>query len=211
MSDILTQKVLDVAGKRQTSVLPAEPRPRMWTAEEFYLLLEQGFFLPNNHVELIEGEIIDMPAQKNLHAAALSVTQFALMAIFGKGYWVRVQASLDLSPLSVVDPDIAIIRGDPRTYTQNNPTSALLIVEVSDTTLSYNRNSKASLYARGGIADYWIVNLVHRQLEVYRNPVTDPSQVYGFGYASRTILDPGDVISPLAAPTAQVAVADLLP
>jgi Uma2 family endonuclease len=211
MSDTLIQKVLDVAWKRQTSMLPTEPRPRLWTAEEFYLLLDQGFFLPNNRVELIEGEIIDMPAQKNYHGAALTLTQMALLAIFGEGYWVRPQLSLDLSPISVVDPDIAVIRGDPRTYSQTNPTSALLIVEVSDSTLSYNRNSKASLYARSGVADYWIVNLVDRQLEVYRNPVADPSRLHGFGYSSRTILDPGDVVSPLAVPTAQVAVADLLP
>jgi len=68
-----------------------------------------------------------------------------------------------------------------------------------------------SLYAAGGIADYWIVNLVQRQLEVYRDSVADSTQMFGFRYNSRTILDPPDTVSPLAVPQASITVADLLP
>jgi Uma2 family endonuclease len=77
--------------------------------------------------------------------------------------------------------------------------------------LAYDRNHKAPLYAAGGIADYWIVNLVQCQLEVYRDPVADSTQLFGFRYNSRMILDPADVVSPLAAPQASITVADLLP
>jgi Uma2 family endonuclease len=82
---------------------------------------------------------------------------------------------------------------------------------VSETTLAYDRGRKASLYAASGIADYWIVNLVQRQLEIYRNPIADASQPFGFRYDQRTILNPNDHASPLAAPPARILVADLLP
>ncbi len=105
-----------------------------------------------------------------------------------------------------------MIPGNFRSYVgQGIPTSALLVVEVSETTLYYDRNQKASLYAASGIADYWIINVVQRQVEVYRDPVPDATQAFGYRYASRTILDPGEVVSPLALPGATVAVADLLP
>jgi Uma2 family endonuclease len=116
---------------------------------------------------------------------------------------------LNLSPHSEPLPGLAVVPGRARDYS-DHPTTALL-VEVIDTTLSIDRGRKLSLYARSGLADYWIVNLVDGQLEVYRSPAPDPSQLHGFRYASRTVLDPGDVVSPLAMPTASVAVVDLLP
>jgi Uma2 family endonuclease len=188
-----------------------EPRPFRWTKEDYYRLCEAEWF-QGRRVQLIEGEIIEMPAQKNWHAIAITLTEDALRAAFGPGHWVRVQMSLDLSPRSVPDPDLAVVTGTPRSHlTANNPTTALLIVEVAETTLTYDRNAKGSLYAAARIADYWIVNLVQRQLEVYRDPVADGTQLYGFRYAGKTILDPGDFVTPLAAPQARVAVADLLP
>jgi Uma2 family endonuclease len=93
----------------------------------------------------------------------------------------------------------------------DHPTTAVLIVELSESTLAYDRSRKASLYARAGIADYWIVNLVNNQLEVRRDPRPDPSQPYGHGYANVAILVPPAVVNPLAAPQVSLAVADLLP
>jgi Uma2 family endonuclease len=189
----------------------AEPRPYRWTRDEYYKLSEAGFF-QDRRVQLIDGEIIEMSAQLNVHAASITLTQRALDLAFGPSFWVRVQMTLDLSPVFVPDPDLAVVPGSPRGVTsRNNPTTALLIVEVSDSSLGLDRNRKGSLYAQANIADYWIVNLVQRQLEVYRNPIADPAHPYGFRYADRTILDPGDSIAPLAAPQANVAVADLLP
>ena len=110
------------------------------------------------------------------------------------------------------EPDAAVVPGGPRDYaTTGHPTTALLIVEVSDTTLSYDRGCKASLYARAKIADYWIVNLVHGRLEVRRNPVPDVSERYGWRYQDVLLLAPPDRIAPLAAPKKHIAVADLLP
>lgn len=187
-----------------------EPNPHAWTAEEFYRLLDCGFF-QERRVELIGGEIMEMASQKNFHLAAITLTEDSFRAAFGPGFWVRVQGSLDLSPLSVPDPDIAVVPGSARMATAQNPTSALQITEVSDTTLAYDRGRKASLYAAAGIPDYWIVNLVQRQVEVHRSPVADSSQPFGWRYTDVTILGPNDYVTPLAAPQARILVADLLP
>ena len=82
---------------------------------------------------------------------------------------------------------------------------------MSETTLAYDCGRKASLYASAGIGDYWVLNLVHRVLEVRRNPVTDAAQPFGFRYADVTTLGPADFATPLAAPQARIAVLDLLP
>jgi Uma2 family endonuclease len=187
-----------------------EPKPLQWTREQYYHLLDLGVF-QGRRVELIEGEIVEMPAQKNFHLAAICLGADALRTAFGPGFWVRAQGSLDLTPLSVPDPDLAVVQGSPRHAGPNNPRTALLVAEVSDTTLSYDRQSKGSLYAAAGIAVYWIINLVDRQLEVYRNPVPDSNQRYGFRYADQTILNLSDYVTPLAAPQVRIAVADLLP
>jgi Uma2 family endonuclease len=185
--------------------------PRRWTRDEYIQMSEWGWFTECK-VELIGGEVIEMAAQFNYHAAGVTLTADALRAAFGSAYWVRTQATIDLSPHGMPDPDVAVVPGSPRTAPRHGiPTSALLVVEVSESTLSVDRNLMASLYAAGGIADYWIVNLVQRQLEVYRSPVADAAQPFGFGYSGRTILDPSDAVTPLGPPNAIVAVADLLP
>jgi Uma2 family endonuclease len=186
------------------------PRPHRWTREELLQMIDLGWF-QDKRVELIGGEVIEMASQFDLHLASITLTGDQLRAAFGSGYWVRVQGSLDLSPHGIPDPDIAVTPGSPQGATKTIAKAALLVVDVSETTLAYDRYSKASLYAAGGIADYWIVNLPQRQLEVYRDPVTDSTQLFGFRYNSRTILDPSDKVSPLAAPQAQIPVVDLLP
>src|SRR5262249_23775846 len=105
----------------------------------------------------------------------------------------------------------AVVAGAPRDYRDAHPATAVLIVEVAETSLRYDRTQKASLYARSDIAEYWIVNLPDRQLEVYRDPQPDAAQPFGFGYASVRILGEQDRVSPLAAPGVAIAVADLLP
>jgi Uma2 family endonuclease len=186
------------------------PRPYRWTQEQFYQMLDLGWF-QDQRVELIGGEVVEIAAQLDLHLASITLTGDALRAAFGSGYWVRAQGSLDLSPHGIPSPDLAVTPGSPQGAPRTIAKSALLVVEVSDTTVAYDRSSKASLYAAGGIGDYWIVNLIQRQLEVYRDPVADNTQLFGFRYANRTILDPADVVSPLAAPQASITVADLLP
>jgi Uma2 family endonuclease len=187
-----------------------DPERRRFTRDEFYRMAELGMF-DGQRVELIEGEILEMAAQMNAHMAGITLVADALRAAFGPGFWVRVQGSLDLTPFSVPDPDLAVVPGSPRNPSRNNPTTALIIVEVSESSLKYDRTRKASLYARVGIADYWVLNLVEQQLEVYRNPVADPTQPYGFRFAEVVYLQATEAVSPLAAPHARIAVVDLLP
>ena len=186
-----------------------EPRTHRWTSAEYSRMAELGLF-DGRRVELVDGEILDMPPQKNWHFVTVKLVEDAVSLAFGRSYWVRTQGPLALSLMSEPEPDVAVVPGKPREFV-NHPATALLVVEISDTTLAYDRGRKASLYARAGIADYWIVNLIDCRLEVYRNPVPDASQPHGFGYASNMPLKPNETVSPLAASQAKIRVADILP
>jgi Uma2 family endonuclease len=187
------------------------PMRRLFSRREFYRMVDQGYFR-NQSVELIEGEIIQMPEQRSPHMVTIGLVDAVLRQAFGPKYWCRIQGPLHLLRRSAPAPDVAVVRGTPRDYVgHDHPTTALLVVEVSDTTLSYDRGQKASLYAKAGIADYWIVNLPDRQLEIRRRPIRDRRQLYGARYADLTVIPPDDRTSPLAAPPAKIAVADLLP
>jgi len=119
------------------------------------------------------------------------------------------QNSFDGGPRSEPQPDIAVLAGQPRDFAHALPSTAALIVEVSLTTLAYDRARKAALYAQAGIEDYWIINLNAGQVEVHRKPGALAEET--FGYAQVNIYQSGQAIAPLAMPNAAVAVADLLP
>jgi Uma2 family endonuclease len=188
-----------------------EIRPHLWNREEFYRLLDLGFF-QEKRVELIEGEILEKASQKNFHAIGIGLTEEALRLAFGPPYWVRVQMSLDLTPYSVPDPDLAVILGTIReANSEENPTSALLLVEVSETTYFFDRDRKGSLYALAGIEDYWILNLKKKRLEVYRQPGLDEKKYYQHGYKEVEIYEAGQTVSPLVLPEKKIKVEDLLP
>lgn len=189
----------------------AEPAVQIkhWTRREYDRMAEVGIFGPDDHVQLIEGAIITMTPQNSPHASAIGKTQRALERVFGIKVWVRVQMPLIVDPDSEPEPDLAVVPGTPDDYRNEHPRSALLVVEVSDTTLSLDRHRKRAIYARAGIQEYWIVNLAERCLEVYRDPVASPEQASE--YRSSQKLSPSESLAPLAAPTATVAVADLLP
>jgi Uma2 family endonuclease len=183
-------------------------QPRRWTKEEYYRLGELGFFR-GQKVELIEGELMVHAPQNPAHADRIDRIGDALRAAFGPGYRVRCQLPIDLGQPTESEPDYAVVLD--QNYQTAHPTSAELIVEVADTSLAYDRFRKGSLYACSGIRDYWIVNLVDNQVEVYRDPVPDPAAPHGWRYSSRIELHAGDSVSPLALPQTAIAVADLLP
>jgi Uma2 family endonuclease len=187
-----------------------KPQPHRWSREEFYQMVELGWFEGRN-VEFMDGEIIEMPPQGPPHALCILKITKLLERVFAQGYCVRPQLPLSLQANGDPNPDVAVVSGAMEDFGTSHPDSAELVVEVSESTLSYDRREKASMYAKAGIADYWIVNLQDRQVEVRRNPAADSSQHHGFGYRDSTILKPGDFVSPLAAPQARILVADLLP
>ena len=185
-------------------------KPHLWTQDEYYKMAELGFF-HGKRVELIEGEIVEMSPMKSPHATALTLLYQVLSEFFRDGFVVRSQIPISFSKISEPEPDIAVVKGKTRDFVKSHPKTAELIIEVSDTTLSYDRNQKASLYAKNKIKDYWILNLKDRRLEVYRRPIKDDTMLYNFGYAERLILTAEDKVSPLVKPDVKIAVADLLP
>ena len=179
------------------------------TREEYYRLGDAGFF-GDARVELLNGEVWQLPPQTPRHFTTAEVVGDTLLSAFGKGFDVRRRGPLTLGHDTEPEPDVVVVPGSWRDYEHHHPTPAevRLLVEVSDATLRKDRTTKAEDYARAGIADYWIVNLVHRQLEVFRDPLTRPE---GALYRTTQILLPGDSLAPLFAPDAPVAVAELLP
>jgi Uma2 family endonuclease len=185
------------------------PQSRLWTKAEYYRLGELGFF-QGQKAELIEGKIMVLSPQKWPHASTTDRVGKVLEAALGTNVWVRTQLPLNLGLVSDPEPDVSVVPGKREDYT-DHPTTALLIAEVSDTTLAYDRGEKASLYASAGIADYWVVNVRDGESEVRRSPIPDPSEVHGYRYADVATLSRGDQVTPLAAPSISIAVADLLP
>ena len=178
---------------------------RRFTREEYYRLAEIGFF-QGERVELIEGEIVKMSPISPLHGEVLTLLAERLWQLFGEGYRVRVQLPLSLGD-SEPEPDIAVVPGKAGDYVHAHPTTALLVVEVAQTSLEYDREVKAPLYARAGIPEYWIVNLDGQCIEVYRDPAPIGE---GFGYRSRRIYMKGEQIAPLQKPEGSVNVDELL-
>ena len=187
-----------------------EPKFIRWTKQEYHYLAELGLF-EGRRTEFLEGEIIEMPTMNSPHATALELTYDVLREVFTKDFAVRNQSPLDFGETFEPVPDILVIKGTARDFKDSHPQTADLVVEISDTTLSYDRNRKASLYAKFGIQDYWILNLRKQTLEVYRQPIEDDNTFYGFGYAEKLTFNEKDSISPLALSEAKIKVADLLP
>jgi Uma2 family endonuclease len=174
-----------------------------WTREEYERMAEDGYFRPDERVELVDGIIYEMSPQKSWHAAAIQAFQEYLGPAFKDGYNLRVQMPLALSLHSEPEPDLAVVQGHWRDYRDFHPSIAALVVEVADTTLLHDCE-KGATYAQAGIPDYWILNRIDACLEVYREPSNG-------AYQSRTILNTGDSVSPLACPEASILVANLLP
>ena len=183
---------------------------RRFTRVEYQQLIET-IFQPGERLELIDGLLVLREPQYSPHAVGTQLVLRALDRAFGAGWNVRSQLPIALDDMSEPEPDAAVVPGDPRDYRDAHPERPVLIVEVALSRLAFDRRQKASLYARAGIADYWVVNLVDRILEVYREPVAAPAAPYGFHYRSSTRLRPTATVIPLAAPSAAILVADLLP
>jgi Uma2 family endonuclease len=171
----------------------------------------QGFFRPDERVELLDGKILTMAPQGSAHATAIHLAAKALAAAFGPGFHVRIQVPLVLGEFSEPEPDVAVVQGSERDYLGAHPSTALLVVEVSDATLEHHRKRKGRLYARSGIPEYWIVNLIDGRLEVFRNTVRRAGAPPNWAYGSVTHHARGESIAPLGMSRAQVAVRDLLP
>ncbi|HEU0204648.1 MAG TPA: Uma2 family endonuclease [Burkholderiaceae bacterium] len=183
-----------------------EPPPKLhrFTRAEYEQMVAAGIFGPEKKIELLDGEIIDIAPQKSRHATAVTLCARALDRAFGAGVTVRAQLPLSLDDQSEPEPDVAVVRGNPRDYRDAHPSTALLIVEVAESTLAYDRARKLAAYARNAIPEYWILNVADETLEVCRAP-------QGETYSNRQVLGPSDRVAPLHAADHEVPIADLLP
>jgi Uma2 family endonuclease len=183
---------------------------RRWTRAEYDRVVSLGIF-ENEHLELIGGDLIVAEPQGSYHVTAVGKTADALRAALPEGWIIRWQHPIALDDESEPEPDVAIVHGSRDDFREAHPTRPALVIEIAESSLLFDRNQKGSAYARAGLPDYWIVNLVDRVVEVYRDPVPDPSARYEWRYASVRTATESETVTPLALPTLHIAVADLLP
>jgi len=182
---------------------------RRWKRVEYERLVELGVF-EQEPLELIGGQLIVAEPKGAYHTSAITSCEYTLRAALPPGWLVRTQAPLSLDEDSAPEPDLVVVAGRLGDFRHSHPARPPLVIEVADSSLAFDRREKGSLYARAALQDSWIVNLVDRVLEVYRDPVADPAAVYGWRYRSVVTLREADVAAPLAFPSLRIAVADLL-
>ena len=187
------------------------PPPYRWSRDEYGRLGELGLF-NGLRVELIRGQIVEMAPRGPSHSVTTKRVERALERVFPpEQFTVWTQEPLALGKYDEPEPDAAVVAGRPEDYFDAHPTGALLVIEVADTTLAYDRGEKADVYAAAGIDDYWIVNLVERVIEVGRRPAPEPASKTERRYAEWRRVAVGEAITPLAAPDRPIPAADLLP
>ena len=177
---------------------------------EYECLVEQGFFEPGERIELIDGLLLVAEPQSSYHYTGMQLVEQALARALGEGWVIRGQGPVALDDTSEPEPDVAIVRGTSRDYAHAHPAEPVLVVEVALSSLVFDRTIKSSLYARAGRPEYWIVNLVDDQIEVYTEP-SGPADAPGFG--SRTDFKRGDVVPVTldGAKIGTISVEDVLP
>ncbi len=188
-----------------------QPVLHRWTRHEYERLIDHGFLDEDDPIELLDGLLLVKEPQSSPHRTAVLLVAKAVERAFGDGWFVQVQSPIILGERSEPEPDVCVVRGSPRDYVDAHPRRPALIVEVALSGLRVARGRKAAAYARAGIADYWIVDLVDGVLEVRREPARPGPARRHWGYAAIETLGADAIIAPLAAPSADIRVADLLP
>ncbi len=180
-------------------------QPHRFTRAQYEQMIEAGIFGEDDRVELIEGDIRPMSPQNSAHRAAVTLANYALMAVCPDDVHIRTQGPIALGDVSEPEPDVTIVRGNPRDFSEHHPgpNEIALIIEVADSSLEHDWETKRRLYARHGIPEYWIVNLRDEQVEVFQTPQSDD-------YATKHTHATG-TLTPSLAPDQRVPVADLLP
>jgi Uma2 family endonuclease len=187
---------------------PTKPRVKRWTKREYNDLVEKGAF-QGQRVYLFRGEFIEMPPMGGPHAKCVMKVANWLYPNFRPQHDIRIQMPFEAPGESMPEPDAAVVTIDALQRSPH-PNAALLIIEVSDSSI-YLDHDKAFEYAAAGVPDYWIIDLNGRQIEVYRQPVKDDAAPLGFRYASHHVVAIGESLSPVAQPAAKILVSELLP
>ena len=156
---------------------------KRFTVEEYHRLAELGFFHEDDRVELIRGEIIQMAAKGTPHTTCCRNLLEELAALVIGRAKLQCQDPITLPSKSEPEPDFAILRKRADNYLSAHPTpeDILLVIEIADSTLKYDQETKLPLYAEAGISDYWIFNLVNNYLEAYCEPYQDSKKILVIG------------------------------
>jgi len=182
-----------------------EPTVHRFTVDEYYRMGETGIIAPDARVELLDGEIIDMMPIGPFHAGTVN-TLIRLLATTAKGRWLVVaQNPVRLGPRSEPQPDFLLVKPAADDYKTRHPVpeDVLLLIEVAESSLAYDRNRKIPAYGRAGISEVWIVNLLEQNIEVFRDP-------HFTGYASIQKFGAGDTVHIQAFPDVGIEVGALL-
>ncbi|MFN2545176.1 MAG: Uma2 family endonuclease [Actinomycetota bacterium] len=185
--------------------MAVRPETRRFTVDEYYRMAEAGILGPEDRVELIDGEIVAMSPIGPPHGSIVDRLNKRLVIAVGDEAIVRIQGAVRLSDFSEPEPDVALLLPHPDAYSTAHPepNDVLLLIEVSETSLAYDRGPKLSLYARSGIREVWIVDVAGRRVEVHRG-------AQGDAYRGVSSAGPGDDLSPEALPQLTIAVQDIL-
>lgn len=183
-------------------VLPAR---KLFSVREYEELIATGFFTGKKRVELIEGELIEKMTQGDPHIGCINRLNRIFMRNLSDDFIVSVQNAIVVNPYSAPEPDVAILRFREDFYASGKakPEDVLLVIEVSDSTVRYDRQTKMPLYARAGIEEAWLVNLPRKVLEIHRSPVNGKYEV-----AQK--LGKNESIAPLSLPELQLKVAEII-
>lgn len=185
--------------------MTVEVERRLFTVDEINHLIETGFSGQDERYELINGELIRMAPIGSHHQGHVDGIGERFRELLGRRVSIRVRGPVELGGRQRPEPDMLLLRRREDHYVRALPTTAdvLLLIEVSDSTLAFDRQTKALMYAQAGVTDYWIVNLGDEQLLVFREPTST-------GYASVQTLDRGDSVTLLVFPDLTVDVGDIL-
>lgn len=184
---------------------PAQVAHKKFSADEFHKMIEGGMFIEDDRVELLDGRIVDMTPPGSGHAGCVKGLNRTFAVRVGDRPILSVQDPLSLDPFSEPQPDFALLVPRSDIYRSNHPRAheVLLVVEVADSSVRWDRETKIPLYARHGIQEAWLVNLVDQHIEVYREPSIK-------GYKSIRHAFVGDTVSPLAFPDIILKVEEIL-
>lgn len=170
--------------------MPLEIAKKLWTVDEVLRMQEAGILPPDNRLELIHGELIEMSPSGSKHAAAVNRIHLLFVELLGRKAIIWGQTSVLFDPYSAPEPDIAILRYRDDFYEKQlpGPEDILLVIEVSDSTLAFDQTIKASLYAEFNIPEYWILNLQEFCVERYQQPGTE-------GYVKKKVFSKNEILA----------------
>ena len=187
------------------------PRPtpsagvHRFTVDEYHRMGEAGIFHEDDRVELIRGQVVQMSPIGHRHAGCVTYLTHALLSLLGQKALVRVQNPVTVDRFGELQPDLAVVRPDPTFYRRAHPVpdDVLLMIEVADTSVEYDRNEKLPLYAETGLQEVWLVNLPANTVEVHREPKDGR-------YTDVRTARRGDTVSPSAFPGVTLEAGEIL-